>query len=112
MVFLPGAEPALVVEHFAQLLGRVEVEVVAPCDLAKLGLQYLHLVGEPLAERSQFIDVDADTDVFHLRQHQHERVLDAAVELDHPLGVHARDDRLGERVDRERVASSDLGVAE
>ncbi len=50
--------------------------------------------------------------MLHLGQHQHERVLDRAVQLGHPLGVHAGHDRFGERVDRQRIAGGEFGVAE
>ncbi len=50
--------------------------------------------------------------MFHLRQHQHERVLDRPVQLGHPLRLHARHDRVGERIDREGVTGRELGVAE
>ena len=79
---------------------------------AQLVGQRLHLVAEPLVQPLQFVDVDADTDVFHLGEHEHERVLDRVVQLGHALGFDAVVDRVGEVVHGERVTAGHLGVAE
>ena len=55
--------------------------------------------------------VDGDADVLHRGEHTHERVLDRAVELGHPLRFEAGVDRLGDVVHGERVAAGPLGVA-
>ena len=107
---LARAQAALVVEDLAQLLRRVEVEVVAAGDDAEFGAERVDLGRQAGAERFEFGDVDGDADVFHLRQHHDERVLDRAVELGHALRFEARHQRCGERVHGERVAPGTFGV--
>jgi hypothetical protein len=86
-------EAELLEQDAAQLRRGVHVELLARVRV-DLGLEPPALVVELLAELLQELEVDADARVFHLREHAHERALDALVEIDEL----ARLERLGERV--------------
>ena len=95
------------VQDLAQLDRRVDVEVVAPDDLAQLGAEPLHLGGQALVELAEVGDVDGDAGVLHPGQHAHERVLDRRVQVGHALLGELRRDRLDEVVHGERLAAGD-----
>ena len=93
------------VEQLAQLDRRVDVEVVAPDDLLQLGAEADDVGGEPLVEAAQLGTVDGDAGVLHAGQDTHQRVLDRAVQLGHPLLVEAAHQWLDEVVHGERLSA-------
>ena len=76
----PGGQHQLLEEHLAELLGRVDVELVPrlPPDVL---LQFFYAAAQALAERGQGPAVHQEALVLHLRQHGAERQLDGLVEL-------------------------------
>ena len=69
----------LVEQDLAELLGRVDVEVLAGV-LDDRGSEPVALGGHLVVETSQLDDVDADADVLHAGQHLDEGHLDVVVE--------------------------------
>ena len=101
-------EPEFVEQHFAQLLGGVDVEVV-PGMLDHGGPLGLRLGDEFIPNRLQHVRIDTDASILHLREHPHERHLEFVVEGEQPLRGHRLAERRHEVVHGERHKARLLG---
>ena len=108
---LRRGEAALGVQDLAQLNRRVDVERAAD-DLLQHTAEPVDLGRQTIAELLQRATIDGDADVFHLRQHPHQRVLDRRVQVGHALQFDRRLDRVGELRCRQRIASGPLAVVD